>query len=593
MNMDKMNSIKFLFLCLHLFNFAYGQELFGWQSSWDDSDHFGAAFLYDKEMKSLYITGTESVSGSRSKCFLTSVRRNTGKNDYTQYYSSSGLTSCSSITQWKAKNVVTSGFSEEEINDQDFNSDNSNIQVVGTSDSQVKGFFFSGPQETGLANHIRYLTNYAVQYPQVIEEDELNDAIVIASYVTNDKTLSLDYMSFEKELDPVLQPTFGTFKYGKYFAFTLQQFKVASDGDMSRIGWSRLIKTVDDEDCRVHDLVVYKSRILFVGATAGSGAELGGSDSGAQLDGFVTQLESATGNNWPTNPTKRIKSQEGKHDIVNAICVDEANESIYLAGSSTGYFGGGTLDSEHASEQEKYQRFSAFIMKLDINSLDVMWSRMIHTYPSGRSDTSSPQDVIGLGCVVSSDRVFLSGMVKDNGHINDVKSNGKDDIFAACWNKSGVRQWRRQVGTDQDDTLSRGHRSIALDENNNVMVVGSTRGVMYSTKKNPLQSDAFIVTFSKKNGSNSMTTNAAGNAASGTDKASLSFIIIAGIAVLVIGFLVLLMMVNKRRNQKRFMANAAADADLSLSTEPSSTQAKQLENVEDLDYDEDKVKEII
>merc|ERR1712207_29903 len=132
--------------------------------------------------------------------------------------------------------------------------------------------------------------------------------------------------------------------------------------------------------------------------------------------------------------------------------------------------GGGTLDSEHAVEQEKYQRFSAFIMKLDVNSMDVIWSRMIHTYPSGRSETSSPQDVLGLGCIVSPDRVFLTGMVKNNGNINAAKSNGKDDIFAACWNKSGVRQWRTQVGTDEDDILGRGHRSIALDENNNLMV---------------------------------------------------------------------------------------------------------------------------
>merc|ERR1712176_1568058 len=172
----------------------------------------------------------------------------------------------------------------------------------------------------------------------------------------------------------------------------------------------------------------YKSRIIFVGATTGSGPDLGGTNSGTDMDGFVTQLSSATGNSLDT---KRIQSQQGKHDVVNAICIDEANESIYLAGSSTGYYGGGTLDSEHAVEQEKYQRFSAFIMKLDVNSMDVIWSRMIHTYPSGRSETSSPQDVLGLGCIVSPDRVFLTGMVKNNGNINAAKSNGKDDIFAA------------------------------------------------------------------------------------------------------------------------------------------------------------------
>jgi hypothetical protein len=640
MGIDKMYSMKnLIFVCL--FSFTCGQSLFGWQSSWNDQ-LFGTAFLYDKETKSLYITGTSSVSDSKSKCFLISVNRLTGKtqwqSDYTLHTTLSALTSCSSITQFEGKTLVASGFTEEGIN-----SDSSHAQSVGNSGDPVAGFFFQVQKGTGAANHITYLTNYNVQYPQVIEEVVQTDAIVVASYVTNDKTVSLDYM--QNDLAPLLQPTFDTFKYGNYFVFTLQQFKVASNGD-TQLGWSRLIKTVDDEDCRVHDFIVYKSRIIFVGATAGSGPELGGTDSGTQLDGFVTQIESATGLNWPTNATKRIKSQEGKHDMVHAICVDEPNGRIYLVGSSTGYYGGGTLDSEHAVEQDKYQRFSAFIMKLDINTMDVMWSRMIHTYPS---DIHTPEDVHGLGCAVSSDRVYLTGIVKNGGNINVAKSNGKNDIFAACWKKNGVRQWRNQVGTDQDDTLARGHRSVALDENENLMVVGSTRGVMYETKKNPLQSDAFVITFFRDDGSitpfmkstetstktststetsttkssesttttsnepyedTSMTATAIDNSAtnketsisqvsqedSSTDHSiySMPSIVLAGIAfgilIFIIGTFLLLTRALKRRSQKSVVNDGAvSDTDWSVSIE-----SKQHDNnVEDLDYDEDKVKEII
>jgi len=565
-----MKAIKLLFF-VYLFNFTCGvDELFGWQSSWKEGG-FGAAVLYDKERKSLFITGTESVTDSKSKCFLVNVNKMTGKalwqNDYTQHYSSSDLASCSSITKWKAMNVIASGFTKED-----------NSQAV-----QVKGFLFSGPQ---LVNHITYLTDYQVQYPQIIEEDGDNDAIIVASYVTNDPTLSLAYKSFEKVLDPLLQPTSDILKYGSSFSFTLRQFKVTSNGD---IGWTREFKTLGGEDCRVHDLIVYKSRIIFVGATTGSGPDLGGTNSGTDMDGFVTQVSSATGNSLDT---KRIQSQQGKHDVVNAICVDKANKSIYLAGSSTGYYGGGSLDSEHAVEQEENDRFSAFIMKLDINTMDIIWSRNIHTYEKG--ETSSLQDVLGLGCVVSSDRVFLTGIVKNNGNIDSDKSNGKDDIFAACWNKSGARKWMKQVGTDQDDVLSRGHRSIALDENNNVMVVGSSRGVMYKTKKNPLQSDAFIITFSKDDGSIAPFIKS-----TETTATSMPIIVIAGISfgclIFSIGFFLLLMRIKKGRNQKAVLTDTTANHDLSFSTQSSfSTQPKESEYDENwLDHDEEKLKQVV
>merc|ERR1712157_696987 len=254
-----------------------------------------------------------------------------------------------------------------------------------------------------------------------------------------------------------------------------------------------------------------------------------------------------------------------------------------------GYYGGGTLDSEHAVEQEKHQRFSAFIMKLDVNSMDVLWSRNIRTYKS-----SPLQDVIGLGCVVSSDRVFLTGIVKNNGNIDSDKSNGKDDIFAACWNKSGARKWMKQVGTDQDDVLSRGHRSIALDENNNVMVVGSSRGVMYKTKKNPLQSDAFIITFSKDDGSITPFIKSTETAAT-----SMSTIVITcisvGFLIFSIGFFLFLMKIKKGRNQKAALTVAAANNDLSFSTQSSySTQPKESEyNDNWLDHDDEKLKQVI
>merc|ERR1712183_413264 len=229
--------------------------------------------------------------------------------------------------------------------------------------------------------------------------------------------------------------------------------------------------------------------------------------------------------------------------------------------------------------------------KLDINTMDIIWSRNIHTYE--KVETSSLQDVLGLGCVVSSDRVFLTGIVKNNGNVNSDKSNGKDDIFAACWNKSGARQWRKQVGTDQDDVLSRGHRSIALDENENIMLVGSSRGVMYKTKKKPFQSQAFIITFSKDDGSITPFIKK-----TETTSTSMSTIVVAGISfgclIFSIGFFLLLMRIKKGKNQKAVVTDAAAKLDLTFSTQSYSTQPKQPEYDESwLDHDEEKLKEVI
>ena len=93
--------------------FGGGSSLLGWQSSWNDGEDYGAVFVYDKETHALYITGSTFLNDTKSYCVVTSVNQMNGKTDYVQDYSTNNLASCTSVTQWKAKNFVVSGFTEK------------------------------------------------------------------------------------------------------------------------------------------------------------------------------------------------------------------------------------------------------------------------------------------------------------------------------------------------------------------------------------------------------------------------------------------------------------------------------------------------
>ena len=149
---------------------------------------------------------------------------------------------------------------------------------------------------------------------------------------------------------------------------------------------------------------------------------------------------------------------------MNAICIDYLNHVIYVAGSTTGFM------DPALKRSARFNRFSAFLMKLDADSLDTIWAKQVFTQPS---QVHAPQDVLGMGCTVDpkdgDNGVYLTGIVHDHGNIEkEGLGNGLDDIFVTKFNSNGNEIWRKQIGTDKNDVVAKGHKSITFDDEGNM-----------------------------------------------------------------------------------------------------------------------------
>jgi hypothetical protein len=124
---------------------------------------------------------------------------------------------------------------------------------------------------------------------------------------------------------------------------------------------------------------------------------------------------------------------------------------IASAGSHQAFFGGG---------------IDAFIAKLDPTGSNLLWA----TYYGGSADDQ------GAGLAVSTNgRIYVGG---NTGSSNAISSAGcyqlspgsSEDVFIACFNSSGVRQWGSYYGGNGSDYLN----DLEIDAQSNILICGHT-----------------------------------------------------------------------------------------------------------------------
>lgn len=494
------------FFTSFLLSQSQSQEIKGWQSSWNSGEDYASTIYHNTSSDAYILVGTSyNNTDGVSRCILSEVKLQNGKNvQYLkEYVGDDELTACSSLSLHGAGGLILTGFMERSHHVKEVNG---NFAVIDSSvdvglPNAINGFVLNINGQTGVGTSGKMITDNQVTYPLLSMADNKNGGgIIVASLVTTDASLNRNY-EYEEELPTgkVSHPNPNVLKYGEGsgMSIALQYLNYVKTTQSFRNGWTKVLSTVDEKDVRIHDMVLLGDKILLAGATAGHGTPFGDKDySGSNdLDGFITSILIADGS--VITPSKRVATPNNREDIINSICIDSKNHGIYVAGSTTGFM------DPLLKRAERFNRFSAFLMKLDADSLETIWVKQVFT-PA--SKTYAPQDVLGMGCAVDSEGngVYITGIVHNDGNIEEEgRGNGLDDIFMAKFNPNGTELWRKQVGTDQNDVVAKGHKSMSFDNNGNVVVLGTTRGNMYRQKSSDLNdytSDMFMIAFDKKDG---------------------------------------------------------------------------------------------
>jgi hypothetical protein len=191
------------------------------------------------------------------------------------------------------------------------------------------------------------------------------------------------------------------------------------------------------------EVVLARKLLVVGGSSTGYGPAIGaGARSDGDWDGYLTILDMESGAMDTQNTTSeinaphsvRIFSQRGQDDMVHNLCT--ADDKVYVVGSTTGKIEGDKLGG-------------GFIMKIDIDTLNVIWKKQF----------------VGLGieathCAIRSDVLFVGGIVPPGIQLDNPNGNSNSpatetvDIFTAMFNAvTGDMAFVRQIDSHRDDQL--------------------------------------------------------------------------------------------------------------------------------------------
>jgi len=295
--------------------------------------------------------------------------------------------------------------------------------------------------------------------------------------------------------------------------------------------------------------------LVMVGTTNGRGSAFGTSDNFAasypDLDGFVTKVRTDTGafaggekfnsvsGSFVNTHSERIASNPGQDEIVTGVCAkplrtvgdQDKTEHVYVVGGTSAKLAAippGTRDREFESSfgktEDGLKVFEAFLMKIDLDTMNVVWTVQVGAVPSpSLPKNSSRRTAFGYGCAVTSDGqdVYLTGIIRDGGVATDFsaadssglpyKASGGTDVFVSSYKTAdGSRNFLQQFGSEQDDAPSRGNGGLTTDRHGNAVLSGSTRGSLlrrrgrdefrYGSGSREAAADVFVMSLERGTG---------------------------------------------------------------------------------------------
>ena len=234
---------------------------------------------------------------------------------------------------------------------------------------------------------------------------------------------------------------------------------VISDSIILHPPWTIQLGTSDIDSA--YGIVTDGSGNVYV--TGGTWGSLDGNPNVGLSDLFVAKFNASGVNQWT------IQLGTNKYDQAYSIAIDNSG-NIYITGESSGGLDGNT----------NLGSYDLFIVKYDSSGIK-QWTRQLGT--SG--------DEFSRGIYTDSiGNIYITGGTTGGLDGNSNAGNGGNDLFVAKYDANGTKQWTRQLGTSGDDYAY----DIAIDSLDNIYVTGGTNGGL-DGYTNAGDHDLFVVKF--------------------------------------------------------------------------------------------------
>ena len=345
-------------------------------------------------------------------------------------------------------------------------------------------------------------------------EQQQHPSIFMVSMVSEDHNLSPAHLE-NQNINENGFPNFttgGHLKYGSSYSISLKRIYMNDNKEQDQKLSSESILTIHPKDdygvLFVSGMELIENSLILVGSSMGN-VEVLGTGSRNHMDGFLVKVDKSTTTTSSSSSSsstasallsKRLAPSSNGNNWIMNLCSSQDNQ-IYVVGGTATSDGGGY--SVHA-----------FVAKMDIDSLESVWIQELKVKVGGSASA--------FGCSVvptnHGPSMYVAGVVK-NGSIMDyqgAKSFGSDDLFVALVDTSnGNVRWLRQLGSSGHESLAR-NGGIMVDMDGNAILFGDTTGELYRarsaedekesfSKQQRLQSDVFVVTLNKSDGSYAVT----------------------------------------------------------------------------------------
>ena len=173
---------------------------------------------------------------------------------------------------------------------------------------------------------------------------------------------------------------------------------------------------------------------------------------------------------YNSSGTKLWTKQLGIFDNESGISMTvDSSDNIYVTGYTTEGYDGNSNSGN----------YDIFLVKYN-SSGNKLWTKQL-----GNSDTD-----IGMGVIVdSSDNIYVTGIA--SGGLDRNTSSGGEDIVLMKYNSSGIKQWRKQLGSSSSDFAW----DVTVDSSDNIYVTGFINGSLDGQFNQGSNYDIFLVKY--------------------------------------------------------------------------------------------------
>lgn len=319
-----------------------------------------------------------------------------------------------------------------------------------------------------------------VTYPISSTAVGKND-IVVVSMVTDQTGVNLE--TALKDASGDIGDFEPVFRYGQFFKVKVERLTFDPETSLVHKVWSVAHETDDGLGAHVSSVIYdeLEDAVTIAGTTHGHGEAFGREEASAStesdLDGYFFTLHAETGK-LVKKISKRVETEPGKDEIISGMCKKTRGDAIYVVGSTNH-----VIDEMFEPAYNEAPKFNAFIRKINLATMEPIWTRQIGPINIRNDHTKDNQDVMGMGCAVDEEKsqVYVSGTVAAGASVVPGQfPTGEQDIFVAGFQSTHGTPLdsfpTKQLGSVMDEYVAKDGGGLTTDQYGNAVLFGTTKG---------------------------------------------------------------------------------------------------------------------